>query len=186
MQILQIHQIPGQIMIDADPGSFSIQQPKAQVEMRTKPGNWEIHQYPLQLEIDQSRALAAYTGGGLLEVNQRIYSGFKQIYLQGIANRVEQGNRMACFYKPGNTIGEVFGVGYQSASFPEFRGPASIDNVDVHIETKPPLIEYHKGGVEIQVTTRKPEIEYLPGKLDIHMVQYPSISFIPPKIDVLM
>lgn len=61
------------------------------------------------MSVDQSKALAAYNGGSLIEVNRRIYSGIEQIYLQGIARRVEQGNRMAEFFKPGNSIAELYG-----------------------------------------------------------------------------
>ncbi|GIP21758.1 DUF6470 family protein [Paenibacillus sp. J22TS3] len=183
MQILQIRQTPGLIGIDADPGTYSISQPKADLRIQTRQGEWEIHQYQPKLFVDQSRAQAAYNGGNFLEMNQRIYSGIQQLYLQGIANRVEQGNRMAEFFKPGNTIADVYGQDWKPASFPEFRGPASMDNVDVRIETTPPSIEYHKGGVDIQVEVHKPEIEYTRGKLDIYMQQYPSVQYIPPEID---
>lgn len=183
MQILQIRQTPGLIGIDADPGSFSISQPKAELSVNTQRGAFEIHQYRPQLSVDQSRAQAAYTGGNHLEMNKRIYSGIHQLYLQGIANRVEQGSRMAQFFKPGNTIADVYGQDWKRASFPEFRGPASMDNVDVRIDTTAPSIEFHKGNVDIQVVTHKPEVEYTRGKLDIYMQQYPSVQYIPPEID---
>ncbi|RUT33275.1 hypothetical protein EJP77_06375 [Paenibacillus zeisoli] len=186
MQILQIRQTPGKIGIDADLGSYSIRQPRAELNMQTQPGKWEIHQYQPQLSVDSSRAQAAYNGGNFLEMNQRIYSGLQQIYLQGIANRVEQGNRMAKFFKPGNTIADVYGEDWKPISFPEFRGPASMDNVDVNIETTAPSITFNKGYVDIQVVTHKPEIEYTRGKLDIYMQQYPSVQYIPPELDKMM
>lgn len=95
--ILQIRQTPAVIGIDADLGAFSITQPKAEVNISTTAGKWDIQTFKPELSIDQSRAWAAYNGGNMLEMNKRIYSGIQQLYLQGIARKVEQGNQMAEF-----------------------------------------------------------------------------------------
>lgn len=181
--ILQIRQTPGLISIDADPGTYSIKQPKAEINMHTSPARWNIQQYMPELKVDQSRAFSAYHGGHMLEMNQRIYSGIEQLYLQGIAKRVEQGNRMAEFFKAGNTIAEIYGTDTEPRSFPEFRGPASYDNVDIQFNHRPPTIEYQPAEVDIQVKVRRPEIEYTRGNLDIYMRQYPSVQYFPPELD---
>ena len=80
--VLQIHQTPGLIGLDIQPGQFSIRQPKADLQIETTQGRWEIHQYQPELSIDQSRAWVAYHGGNSLEMNTRIYSGIQQIFLQ--------------------------------------------------------------------------------------------------------
>ncbi|KGE20410.1 DUF6470 family protein [Paenibacillus wynnii] len=182
--ILQIRQTPALIGIDADPGTYSISQPKADVNITTTPGEWDIQQFKPELTIDQSRAWAAYNGGNMLEMNKRIYSGIQQLYLQGIAKRVEQGNRMMEFFKPGNTIAEIYGTDTEPNSFPEMRGPASYDNVDIHFETRSPTINFRPAEVNIQVERHRPEIEYTRGKLDIYMQQYASVQFIPPELNV--
>lgn len=99
--ILQIRQTPALIGIDADPGTFSITQPKAEVNITTIPGELSIQSSRPELTIDQSRARAAYNGGSVLDMNKRIYSGIQQLYLQGLARKVEQGNRMAEFLRLG-------------------------------------------------------------------------------------
>lgn len=170
--------------IDTDPSTLSITQPKAEVSITTTPGELTVQSTRPELTIDQSRAWEAYNGGKMLNMNKRIYSGIQQLYLQGIARKVEQGNRMAQFFRPGNTIAEVYGTDTEPNSFPEVRGPASYDNVDIHIETRAPQIHFRAAKVNIQVERHDPEIEYTRGKVNIYMQQYASIQFIPPELDV--
>lgn len=184
--ILQIRQTPALLGIDIDPGTFSISQPKAEVTINTTQGQWDIQQFKPELSIDQSRAWAAYNGGNMLEMNKRIYSGIQQLYLQGLANKVEQGNRMAEFFRPGNTIAEVFGRDTKPNPFPENRGPASFDNVDIHFEVRAPIINFRAATVDIQVEAHRPEIEYTSSKINIYMQQYASVQIIPPEVDVQM
>ncbi|KUP23869.1 DUF6470 family protein [Paenibacillus sp. DMB5] len=182
--ILQIRQTPAVIGIDADPGHYSISQPKAEVNITTTPGKLSVESTRPVLLIDQKQARAAYNGGTVLEMNGRIYSGIKQLYLQAIARRVEQGNRMSEFFKPGNSIGEVYGFDTEPNSFPNPCGPASYDNVKIRFESQAPKISYRAATVDIQATRHDPEIEYTRGKLDIYMQQYNSVEFIPPEINM--
>ncbi|WP_433944325.1 DUF6470 family protein [Paenibacillus sp. SN-8-1] len=182
--ILQIRQTPAILNFDADPGQYSIQQPKAEVNMNTQPSELEIHQYVPKLTIDSSAARSAFTGGNFLDMNSRIYSGFQDIYLQGIANRVEQGNRAAAIYEPGNTIADIYGQDWQPIPFPEFRTPASMDNVDIRFDVTPPDINFHKAHTDIQVEVHRPEIQYNRGKLDMYMKQYAAVQYIPPEVDI--
>lgn len=85
--ILQIRQSPAVIGIDADLGTYSITQPKAEVDITTTPGKLTVQSFRPELTIDQSRAWAAYNGGNMLDMNKRIYSGIQHLYLQGIAKR---------------------------------------------------------------------------------------------------
>jgi len=181
--ILQIRQTPALIGIDADPGQYSIRQPKADVKMTTTPFELEIHQYKPELNLDQTMARSAFTGGNFIDMNARIYSGIQDLYLQGIARRVEEGNRAAAIHIAGNTIADIYGEDWQPVPFPEFRTPASMDNVDIRIDTRPPDIQFHKATTDMQVEVRRPEIEYTRGKLDIYMKQYASVQYIPPELD---
>ncbi|OKP90583.1 hypothetical protein A3842_03155 [Paenibacillus sp. P3E] len=182
--ILQIRQTPAVIGIDADLGAFSITQPKADVTITTTPGELSVQSSRPELTIDQTRARAAYNGGSVLDMNKRIYSGIQQLYLQAIARRMEQGTRMAEFFKPGNTIAEVYGTDTEPNSFPDPCGTASYDNVDIHFVTSAPEVRFKAAQVDIQVERHRPEIEYTRGKLDIYMQQYASIQFIPPEVNV--
>lgn len=181
--MLQIRQQNGLIGIDGGLGQYSIRQPKADLQIKSNPATIRIDQHQPELTIDQSRAEAAINGGPQLEMTRRLYSSVKQIYLEGIAKRVEQGNRMAEFFKPGNTIAEVYGKEQALPNLGEYRGEASIDNVDIHFNVRKTDIEIERGSVDIDVKVNKPEIEYQRGKLDVYMMQYPSIQFIPPEVD---
>lgn len=182
--ILQIRQTPAVIGIDADLGTLSISQPKAELHITTTPGELTVQSSRPKLTVDQSRAWAAYHGGNMFEMNKRIYSGIQQLYLQGLARKVEQGNRMAEFFRPGNSIAEVYGTDTEPNSFPETRGPASFDNVDVRIETRMPRISFRAAHVDVEIEPHRPEIEYTRGKLNIYMQQYASVQFIPPEVNV--
>lgn len=182
--ILQIRQTHALIGINTERGTFSITQPKPELNITTTPGELTIQSSKPELNIDQSRAWAAYNGGNILDMNKRIYSGIQQLYLQGIAKKVDQGNRMTEFFKPGNTIAEVYGTDTEPNSFPEICGPASYDNVDIQFETRTPHINFKAATVDIQVERRNPEIDYTHGKLNIYMQQYASIQFIPPELNV--
>ncbi|ETT49972.1 hypothetical protein C162_12076 [Paenibacillus sp. FSL R7-269] len=184
--IVQIRQTTALIGIETTAGSLSIVQPKADLQINTTPGQLEIRQSPAEMTIDQTQARAAYTGGTYREMNQRIYSGIEQLWLQGIAKRMEQGERAANFHKSGNSIAEIYGEDWQPVSYPEIRGPASVDNVHINVELVPPEIEYRKSEVSIQAEAHAPQINFTPPKLDIYLRQRPSISFVPPEIDIQM
>ncbi|GGA43680.1 DUF6470 family protein [Paenibacillus physcomitrellae] len=182
--ILQIRQTPGYIGIDADLGQFSIRQPKADMQIHTTSPQIDIHQEPAKLTIDQSAVRSAVTGGGNLEMTKRHTSNLQPLFNQNLARRVEQGKRMAEFWKPGNTIPQVLKDNASQDGFVEFRGPSSGKLVNIDVERREPQIEVQEGNVDIQVQVNKPEIEYQRGKLDIYVRQAPKVEFIPPEIDM--
>ncbi|MDP4098599.1 DUF6470 family protein [Paenibacillus sp. P96] len=184
LPVIQIQTTPAILHIDADPGQYSIRQPKADVQMHTRPAKLTIESHPISFQVDQSKAFSAYTGGGMLEMNHRIYSGMEKIFLENIAERVKQGNELAAIHKPGNTIANIVGTNWQSKPFPETRTPASSDNVDIRINTRPPEIRFESAVSEMNVTVNKPEIEYQRGKLDMYVTQYAAVQITPPAIDL--
>ncbi|PYE50647.1 hypothetical protein HUB98_14185 [Paenibacillus barcinonensis] len=186
LPVVQIRTTPSILSIDADPGQFSLRQPKADVQLHTRPAQLKVQSHAPELNVDQSRAFAAYNGGNMIDMNARIYSGMQQIFLQNIANRVQQGNQLAEIHKSGNTIANIIGEDWQGTSFPEMRGPASIDNVDIRFNVRAPELEYTPAVSEMNVTINRPEIEYQRGKLDIYVKQYASIQYTPPAIDIGM
>ncbi|WP_342479167.1 DUF6470 family protein [Paenibacillus sp. FSL H7-0350] len=184
MQVaVQISHTPALIGINTTPGSLTMSQPNADMQITTTSGQWDIHSPGPDVVIDQSMARAAYTGGTYREMSQRIYSGVEQLWLQGIAKRMEQGERMANFHKPGNSIAEVYGEDWQPVSYPEIRGPAAYDNVDIDIKANPVQIEYQKAEVKIDVKQNAPQIQYTPSIVEIYMRQMPALTFTPKIID---
>lgn len=183
---IQIRQTPALIGLETTAGSMAIAQPKADLQITITPGEWNIHSPGPDVTIDQSQARAAYTGGTLSEMNQRIYSGVEQLWLQGIANRMEQGERMLEFFKPGNSIAEIYGSDWRKAPYPETRAPASIDNVRIDIRAVPVQMEYRKAEVNIQAEAHTPEINYTRSSVEVYLRQRNTIEITPPEIDIQM
>jgi hypothetical protein len=184
LPVVQIRTTPSILNIDANPGQYSIRQPKAEVQLNTRPAKLTVESHPITLHVDQSKAFSAYNGGNMIDMNARIYSGIQQQFLQNMAERVQQGNQLAAIHKPGNTISNIVGMNWQPQPFPETRTPASFDNVDTRVDTRPPDINFQPAVSEMNVIVNKPEIEYQRGKLDIYVKQYASVQYTPPDIDV--
>ncbi|GIP40986.1 hypothetical protein J31TS4_42660 [Paenibacillus sp. J31TS4] len=181
---IQIRQQYAQIGIDADPGTWEMKQPQAALEIQTEPLRLEITSPPGELTIDQSRARAALGLEGNLEWSQKIYSQSKEIALQGVARRAQEGNRMAAIHKGGNVIAEIARESRFRESPMDVREPASFDNVDIEYVAHKPDIVVIPGQVQIEVQPHRPELSYNRGKLDIYMRQYNSVQIIPPQLDL--
>lgn len=186
LPVVQIQTTPSILNIDADPGKYSIRQPKAEMQFQTKPSKLTVQSHPIELNVDQSQAFSAYNGGNMIDMNARIYSGIQHNFLQNIAARVEQGNQLAAIHKSGNSIANIVGSDWMPQPFPETRTPASFDNVDIRIDTRPPDISFDPAVSETKFIANKPEIEYQRGKLDIYVKQYASIKYTPPAIDMAL
>ncbi|WP_433708957.1 DUF6470 family protein [Paenibacillus illinoisensis] len=184
LPIVQIRTTPTVLNFEAKLGEYSIRQPKAELQMNTKPAQLTVQSHPIEMSVDQSRAFSAYTGGKMPELNARIYSGIEQLFLQNMAERVQQGNQLASIHKSKNTIANIVGSDWQARPFPETRGPASSGNVDVRFNTRQPDLHYEPAVSELNVIVNKPEIEYYRGKLDVYVKQYGTIQYTPPEIDI--
>ncbi len=186
MQIIptiQIRQTFARLGLDADHAKMEQRQPKASIDMRQVPAALSIEQPKGQLTIDQSRAWDALGRSGILEAMTRIRSQASSVFLQNLARKVEQGNRLTQIHTGVNAIAEnakeLFGT------FPEFDyyGYASSDNVDIDYQVNAPIIDVNQGGVDLNVQANRPELLVQRGKLDIYMQQYASVEIIPPAID---
>lgn len=184
---LQIRQTPAVLAMDADLGQYSIRQPKAELQQTTKPAKLTVESYQPELHVDQSRAFSAYTGGSIVELNGRLIDGYKQNFMQSLASRAELGNRLVAINEKGsNPIADIYAADTHGNPIPEYRGPASMDNVDVRFDVRPPSINFEPAEVDVEVRVNKPEIEYTRGKLEFYMQQYNKVEYIPPALDTLM
>jgi hypothetical protein len=169
--------------IDADLGEQQITQPRPTQEIQQVNAQLDIKQPKGTMEIDQSKAWDALGLAKNTEVMLRIYSGARDVWLQGIAKRVEDGNRMWAIHEGGNPIadmGQDFRVNFSEMNF---AGEPSYDNVDIHYERANPDIQVQEGGAKITARVNAPEISYQRGKFDFQMLSYAKIEFTPPQID---
>lgn len=183
---IQIRQQPAMLSIDADIGKQSIEQPKATVEMQQIRPVQHFTTSRGHLGVNQDRAWDALALGKSLETMSKIYSMASNIALHGLARIVEKGNRMAAIHLGGNPIAEM--ASDWKRTFPEhdFRGEASMDNVDVSYTPAELSIETTPGEFRLDVQINKPILHYERGKLDIYMSQYPKVDIIPPQIDEMI
>ncbi|MEK3719073.1 DUF6470 family protein [Paenibacillus sp. FSL H8-0034] len=180
---LQIRTENASYSLDTDLGQQQIKQPRPTQEIEQVPAQMDIKQPKGTLEIDQKKAWDALGLAKNTEVMLRIYSGARDVWLQGIAKRVEDGNRMWAIHEGGNAIKEI-GQDFR-VSFPEldFPGEASYDNVDIHYQAGDPDIQVQEGGAKITARVNAPEVSYDRGKFDFQMLSYAKIEFTPPQID---
>jgi hypothetical protein len=183
---IQIRQQPALLAIDADLGTQDIKQPAPTYEMSTERPKLEIRQPRGELKIDQSRAWDALGQGPILEAMNRIYSGSKNVALQGLARIVENGNRLGDLRYRGNPIADMAEqVRFERLEL-DYYGEASYDNVDIHYTAHKPEISVEEGKIHVNVHVNPPEINYNRGKLDIYMKQYQKIEITFPEIDLKM
>lgn len=180
---LQIRQEPSLLSIQSTKASLSMRQQRPDFSIETRRADLNIEQPRPTMEIDQSEAWRAYTGGHPLEMNRQIYSSLPSLFLQGLAKKVEQGNQLAQFHQPGNSIAEVYGADWKRDPFVEYRAPASYDNVNIDVQRNNPVIQAQGNSPQINARAYVPEIEYQPGNLEILVKQYASVEIIPPDID---
>lgn len=183
---LQITTQPSLLEFSSSKAKLSISQQRPDMEIESPRAKMDINSPRPDMEIDQHQAFRAYNGGTALEMNQQIYSELPSLMLEALAKRVEQGNRMAEFHLPGNTIAEIYGSDWKRDPFVEFRAPASYDNVDIHVTRNEPQINIEPITPQISAQAYIPQIDYHPGSLDIRVKQYASIDIVPPQIDMIM
>lgn len=182
--MIQMRQTFAKIGIDADLGEQSIEQPRADMQIVRRPAKLSIEQPEGELVIDQSKAWDALAIGNHLEMMKRMRAQGREIVMETIAKIAQQGDRMAMIHLQKDPIPEFAKeVRLQFYTRP-FAGPASYDNVEITYIANKPVIEADIGQLEINVTPNKVRHEYKRGKLDIYMLQYPSLQIIPPQVDL--
>ncbi|MDF2721740.1 MAG: hypothetical protein K0Q59_1415 [Paenibacillus sp.] len=168
-----------QLHIDADLGKYDIKQPRPTFELKRVDPKLDIRQPAGDLQVDSSKARDALAMGGNLEMMHRIYSAARNVAMDGIANIVEEGNKLAAIHLGGNPIADNAQAGLNG--FPEmaYAGEASYDNVDITFTPRKPEINVELGRIELNAKANKPEVEYMRGKMEMYMKQYPSVEMLP-------
>lgn len=181
---IQIQQIPARLGMDIEPGRQDLQQPRPTMEMEQIRPQLRIEQSVGHFEIDQERAWDALALGNNLQTMKKIYSMASNMALQGLARIVEKGNQMAAIHHGGNVIAEM--AQDWKRTFPEFdfRGEASVLNVDMVFRPGNLSIEAQDGRVDLRVRVNPPEHRYERGRVNLSMEQYGSVQITPPALDM--
>jgi hypothetical protein len=188
LPIIQIHQQYTQLGIETTPRVQDIEQPEATLDLKQISAKLDITQGQSKLHIDQSDAWDALLLGGIFKTSSRIYSEFKQVALQGIARRMEDGHRIIdSLPNHQNGIAAVAKAHMFDRPYPiEAAGPASSLNVHINFEVIPADIRVEQGGVINNSHVNKPESNFIPSKVNTYVQQRNSIEITAPQMDLTL
>ncbi|MEC0227889.1 DUF6470 family protein [Paenibacillus alba] len=173
---LSISQVYGQIGIDTHNASQSMESPRGELSIEQQPAEMSIEQPSGQLQVDSTEAWNALGEGPHLQFMSNIYSQSSNLALQGIAKKVEEGNRMAQITNGGNAFADIAYDNLHASSPINYLSDASNLNVKLNYEAQAAIINIEPQKAKIEYTPRKPEIQYNPGSVEIYMKQQNSID----------
>lgn len=189
MPILQIQQQYARIGIRSSPASLEIKQPHADLSIETTPGKLTVTSPRGELRIDQRKAWDALGLGDHLEAMSRVYERSREIFLENLGKKVDEGDRMMDIRTKSTPIADIAEEHTKEGlHFDEFNfvGPASYDNVDVSYIPGNQQIDITPSHVAISFKVNKPIIQASRGPLDIYLSQRESITITPPQINTLV
>ncbi|WP_010278713.1 DUF6470 family protein [Paenibacillus senegalensis] len=184
LPVIEIRQQHAKLGMQSELGRNFIKQSRADMEIHTTRPELVMESSRSELTIDQGSAWASLGKDHPFNLNQRIYSQCQDIVLQGIARRVEEGNRMAAIHTGEHVFAELARErAFQEAGI-EPRAPLAYPSVAIEYKPGNTSIQVKEGSYQLHVQPHRPQIDYEPGKLNIYMLQYQSVEIIPPKIDI--
>ncbi|GEB31387.1 DUF6470 family protein [Brevibacillus parabrevis] len=161
---------------------INIKQPMAEMNLRQKAATLNIEQARTELRIDSSQARANIGLMTPMQFSDSNTSYGRQQWLQAIAEKVQEGDRLMKIYSRENAIANIGREKGQRVLEGGYNPPVpSLDEgVDVSIEVKPAIINVIRNGMSMDPVLRPPEFTYTPGKVEPYMIEYNSL-----KIDVI-
>jgi hypothetical protein len=163
-----------------------MEQPPAQVSMKTNPAQVHMDRELSQLHIDQTRAWAAYALIPPVTVTETIVNNVKKIYPHIVAKIARDGDRMADFHLSNSVIAELAKEWPRPLTEYDIAGPASRLNVDLKFIPEQLEMEVVGGTWHYEVKPQKPRIEHIPAQVDIYLRQRPTleIDWVGQNVDV--
>ncbi|MWC30918.1 DUF6470 family protein [Paenibacillus sp. MMS18-CY102] len=174
---LSIRQTFAAIGIDADPTQQQMHMPRGEQRIQQNAATLDFESTRPQLSVDSTEALHALGKGPNLEWSSGIYSQMKSVFLQQLAQQVEEGKRMANI----TTSRSAFADLAQNALFapnPVSYQIASPGYNNVKVQFMPGEVETRitPSPVSIEYTPQPAEIEAQRGKFEIYLRQKNSIQ----------
>jgi len=177
MPQLRLSQTYAKIGMNIEKPKQSIQQPPATMEIRQEPANLEIVRTAPNLRIDQTQAWNEMNLKDPFTLTRDEAREAYQQWLEGIARRAAEGERLAAIENKGNPIAEI---AQQSGS----PGPANINiafipgygSVKVDFIPGELHMNWKQGGAFINTEMNRPIHEYTPGKVEVYLKQKQSLT----------
>jgi len=174
---IQIQQGYSKIGLEITKGQWSIEQPKAELNMRQQAGNLEINYTPGKLDIDQSKAWAALGVGTSMEMIDRIAQNAMESSMQNIAEIAHAGDRMMQITNKNNAFADLAYQNFMKDRPINILGEPSFDNVDITYTPESMEMNFTRRGVTFDPELHKPIMEYTPGDVSVYLIQKNFIHF---------
>lgn len=168
---LSIQQTYGKLGIETENARQTIESPRGELNIETKPEVVHSNIQSGTLTIDSSEAWHAMAKGGHFKLMNMIYSQMDSIALQAIAKKVEDGNRMAMITNKSDAFADLAQDSMQRILPTQFVGEASFLNVKVNYEAHPYQAETQPAELHINYTQQKVQAEYQAGKVNLSVQQ---------------
>jgi hypothetical protein len=162
--------------INTTPTRISIKQPRADFELDIDHLKVEINTKQILVQIDQQQC---FNESGLKDyktLRSDNVAEAKQAVLEGIARRVDEGNRMADIKNSADAIAEIaFDNSFTQHVFDVVSMPKSRPLIDFVGGTVD--ITIHEGTVDVKSKPNKPIVDVQAGDVEIFLRQRPELSF---------
>lgn len=173
---LQIHRIDAKLGLSIQYPRQHIEQPPADLQIKQPPAELSINVQEGQLFIDASQARAEYGFKTIKELEKMAAKKGNQDLLDGIARRAKEGYQLMNIGKNNNALQSIAKSKISPKSKP--LGIAFIPSAKVKLEYKPADVEINVTANEPIINTKinKPIHDYTPGKVNMELLQYPSVK----------
>lgn len=174
---IRISQTFARLSIEKQHGSFDIQQPHADVQIKNTFPRMEMSKDRGQLLIDQSQAWAAYGIMSPIDWTTQIANHIKHVVVpEAISNIAQNGDLLGDVARSGVTLADIARQKSRAVRDLNVVGEASALNVSMEYVPDELHVSLREGVADAQITPRKPVIHYKPGQVMIQQEQYHSIS----------
>ncbi|SIS42984.1 DUF6470 family protein [Salimicrobium flavidum] len=176
MPRLQISTTDARVGIQTRNAQLSYKQQNADVLIRQPKADVSIRQPEGELSIDQSKARSNLHLNSSAERSRITAQVGEQKATEGIARRAREGDELMRIENGGNPIASQaarnygFEVDYQMGNTPVH------ELVNIDYTAREAEIDIQKKEPQINVTPRYPQYSYQPGKVNISLLQEPSIT----------
>lgn len=174
---MQIQSAKAQIGLNIQKPVQEIEQPKATLDLQQPKAQMSIQTTKPQLSIDAYEARESMDYKTSMSRTREIAQRSIQEALEGMARRAQEGNELMRIENGGNPIADQ--------AKRRGRQPYSSLNIKFIPQADSVKINYQPATVDIQVepqkvinntTANKPIHNYTPGKVNVEMLQYPSLK----------
>lgn len=173
---LSIRQTFATTAIETRQAKLNIESPSGDLDIQTSQATMEITRQPAELTVDSSQAWMALGRGNHLEWYRMVSNQMEEEYLLNLSRIVEEGNRLADFTKPNNTVADMMVNRIQEQSNIQYVGEASSNNVRLEYTPSQADIHWNSHETDINYTPNKPQTTYEPGAVDVYIKNKNSLQ----------